>query len=929
MKYFCDCPKLCDGIEREVSRSTYQRHAPYRIHLSRFSTGFREYVSSESMSATSSSSTSAFGSTHLGAREDVTGMSGTGQSGERDIQGSSQVCTIISDTELDHPFLQDDRTPSPSPDMLDMSRNDEGPRSNTPPPVPPTEHAEQARQQSPPPDNSEDFDIEGLADLAQLADIKIAMSFIAAVKNASLDDNVPGLSTDALNNLRNPPRQIPTLSADDRLSLELFLAIGNASDQTYDLVRTVYLRRHPDSAILSLYRVKRLAAQLSGVESIAYDMCINSCVAYTGPFTGLEICPQCGEPRYDQLKLTASGGKLKATRQQFHTIPIGPQLQALWRDPQSARAMRYREKRTQQIIDELSNNNGFLRKYDDFFCGTAYLDAVAKSQIKPGDMILMFSIDGAQLYESKASDCWISIWVIFDHSPDTRYKKMHVLPGFFIPGPNKPKHLDSFFFPSLHHLAAIQKEGLPIWDSAEDRLFLSNPFLALATADVMAMIYLNGFVGHHGKNGCRLYCGLTGRHKPDAPHYFPALLKPNNYHIHGCDHDDIDIWNLPSCSTQTYQHNLRYLMASRNEAQFRRRRLETGITKPSIFLGLNPSRTLGVPLMFGSDIMHLGSLNIPDLLISLWRGTFDCDKNDSLASWDWAVLRGDTWNQHGAAVAKTTRYLPSFFGRPPRNPAEKISSGYKAWEFLTYLFVLGPGLFYGLLPDPYWRNFCKLVFAMRVLNQHQISREDLQKAHQALLEFEQEFELLYYQRRTERLHFVRPCVHSVTHLAAEVLRIGPPICSSQWTLERAIGDLGQEIRQPSNPYANLSQRGVRRARVNALKAMIPDLEPLPAVAKQGAINVRDGYVLLRAKERSPHPVRPCEAAAIYRYINGPSEIPGNWCPSIVRWARLRLPNGQIARTAWKENQKEKLCSARMVKVCCSFSIYTLLIKLLM
>ena len=43
-------------------------------------------------------------------------------------------------------------------------------------------------------------------------------------------------------------------------------------------------------------------------------------------------------------------------------------------------------------------------------------------------------------------------------------------------------------------------------------------------------------------------------------------------------------------------------------------------------------------------------------------------------------------------------------------------------------------------------------------------------------------------------------------------------------MERTIGNLGEEIRQPSNPFANLSQRGLRRSQVNALKAMIPDLE---------------------------------------------------------------------------------------------------------
>jgi hypothetical protein len=87
----------------------------------------------------------------------------------------------------------------------------------------------------------------------------------------------------------------------------------------------------------------------------------------------------------------------------------------------------------------------------------------------------------------------------------------------------------------------------------------------------------------------------------------------------------------------------------------------------------------------------------------------DCTRPDDRSTWDWAVLRGDDWRDHGKAVANVLPYLPGSFDRPPRNIAEKLTSGYKAWEFLLYLYGLGPGLLYGLLPDVYYNNFCKLV----------------------------------------------------------------------------------------------------------------------------------------------------------------------------------------------------------------------------
>ena len=114
---------------------------------------------------------------------------------------------------------------------------------------------------------------------------------------------------------------------------------------------------------------------------------------------------------------------------------------------------------------------------------------VEGGHIKPGDMILMFSMDSMQLYHYKLSDCWIGIWIIFNHRPNNHYKKWHILPAFFIHGPNKPKNCNSYLYPSLHHLAALQKEGLHVWDALSNGAFLLALILALATADGPGIVY--------------------------------------------------------------------------------------------------------------------------------------------------------------------------------------------------------------------------------------------------------------------------------------------------------------------------------------------------------------------------------------------------------------------------------------------------------
>ena len=165
-------------------------------------------------------------------------------------------------------------------------------------------------------------------------------------------------------------------------------------------------------------------------------------------------------------------------------------------------------------------------------------------------------------------------------------------------------------------------------------------------------------------------------------------------------------------------------------------------------------------------------------------------------------------------------YLPGSFDCPPHSPVEKINSGYKVWEFLLYIYVLGPGLFYHFLLKKYWLNLCWLVSGIRNLQQFEISPKQLWQLHHSLLTFVLEFKQLYYQHHTNQLHFVRPCVHTLIHMAPKVHHIGPAIIASQWTMEWAIGNLRSEIQQPSNPFVNLLQCASLHCQINALNCQI-------------------------------------------------------------------------------------------------------------
>ena len=80
-------------------------------------------------------------------------------------------------------------------------------------------------------------------------------------------------------------------------------------------------------------------------------------------------------------------------------------------------------------------------------------------------------------------------------------------------------------------------------------------------------------------------------------------------------------------------------------------------------------------------------------------------------------------------------------------------------------------------------------------------------------------------------------------------------------------------------------------------------------------------MLLRAMDMCTHAITDPQATALQKYLDTDSDcniedILEDWERSAVRWSRLHLPNGQVARSAWKECIKplENVRMARNVKV---------------
>ena len=104
---------------------------------------------------------------------------------------------------------------------------------------------------------------------------------------------------------------------------------------------------------------------------------------------------------------------------------------------------------------------------------------------------------------------------------------------------------------------------------------------------------------------------------------------------------------------------------------------------------------------------------------------------------------------------------------------------------------------------------------------------------------------------------------------------------------------------------------VRHAHINALLAALPDLNNSQPVHPRTTVNLGKGFVLLHKQDKNLVYPFHGTGGAVWEFLGCDGIL------KIKRWGRLKLPNGQISQSAWRETQKcgsEKLHISQMVKV---------------
>ena len=243
---------------------------------------------------------------------------------------------------------------------------------------------------------------------ATLNKLNISLAYILLLCSAMLDNG--RLDAETVHRLRHPPEgPLDVNDPDLLLAIKIYLATTKASQDTYTAVGEAIEDCFPECHFPSVDGLKQKIRELTGVIPLIDDMCNNSCIGYTSPFAELTHCPKCGEFRYDQIRYNTSNGTDRIPCKTFLTIPLGPQLQAMYRSKKNAEAMRYRSIRTRQLKEEIQADNGVLDEYEDFLSSSEYLNVFNEGRIGNHNTTLMLSLDGAQLFRNKLSNFWLSI----------------------------------------------------------------------------------------------------------------------------------------------------------------------------------------------------------------------------------------------------------------------------------------------------------------------------------------------------------------------------------------------------------------------------------------------------------------------------------------------------------------------------------------
>ncbi|KDN34874.1 hypothetical protein RSAG8_12061, partial [Rhizoctonia solani AG-8 WAC10335] len=445
-----------------------------------------------------------------------------------------------------------------------------------------------------------------------------------------------------------------------------------------------------DLGIPSEFIAWRRLRIMSGLETRAYDCCINSCCCFLGKYKDLTSCPYCKESRFN------SSGK---PRRVFRYSPLIPQLRALFQNVDMVKKLRYRVEIEDEHMPDV---------IQDVFDGAHYRSLRTKQVTptspycffdNPEDIALSLSTDGFTLFKRRRrglSTAWPIILINNNLSPKIRTRLDNVICVGVIPGPRQCKDLNSFLIPLLDELLELEQgvEHTGLSTEGERYIFSLRAFLIHIFGDIPAVSKLLFLKGHNAFSPCRT-CYIEGClfRYPRVSVYYVPLTHPNLEAKWDCD-------DLPMRTHEGFLAHAAELDAARTKTARDKLSRHYGINARPVFSFL---KSFDLASCAPYDIMHLLFENtVPNMLLH-WTGKF---KGLDQGTGNYELLPA-LFILIGQETAACLRYIPSsYVGMLP--DIAQDGHLYKAEAYSFWIQYLAPILLKDRLPNRYYKHMLLL-----------------------------------------------------------------------------------------------------------------------------------------------------------------------------------------------------------------------------
>ncbi len=272
-----------------------------------------------------------------------------------------------------------------------------------------------------------------------------------------------------------------TPKAQDSFIVFCLCFIANVSRTAYNQFREAFSDR---LTLSSEWRLLHEIATLSGVRSEWYEHCINSCLAYIGNYTHLEVCPKCCEPQY-----SLAG----CPHWFFCYILFIPCLQVMYQSPELVRLMQYRSTFDNATNDDNIHdvfNSGHYRQLHQT-CIIVDGETLLHNHFSdPRDVALGVCTDTYLLFQCKRAGPSATPILLQNYNlpPQLWTHLEHLSCIGVIGGPKQPKLLHTFLIPFKNECTCLA-HGVETHDSLHRESFLLHAYCIFCLGNIIMILY--------------------------------------------------------------------------------------------------------------------------------------------------------------------------------------------------------------------------------------------------------------------------------------------------------------------------------------------------------------------------------------------------------------------------------------------------------